>query len=78
MLGNSGELKAKLEFIMGLFFLGFWRSVDECFTLPETLWLRLVPARRPPVDLMVEREVSCLVQVVSYRSRTRQERPIHI
>jgi hypothetical protein len=27
---------------------------------------------------MVEREVSCLVQVVGYRARTRQERPIHI
>ena len=53
------------------------RSLVE-FLPGETLWLRLVPARRPPVDLIVEREASCLVQVVGCRARTRQVRPIHI
>ena len=46
--------------------------------MPRTLWLRLAPAIRPPVDLKVEREASCRVQVVGDRGGTRPPRPIQI
>ena len=68
---STGDLAATGESTQSVFI-----AVSKSSFLAETLWLRLAPARRPPVDLRIEREVSCLVQIVGYRTGTRSARPI--
>ena len=40
MLGRSGVLKVKLEFIIGVFVLGVWRSVNEYLDSCLTVFIR--------------------------------------